>query len=89
MEFFELFFYLALAFIVFNIVITMLIISELQKRKFKISFFWLRLYILRYVQQYKKTTLEETGKTGALYYYWLASINLAWILAGIGLVFRM
>ena len=88
MNLFYLFLYLAIFCALFNVVITMIIISELQKRKFKINFFLLRLYIPKYVHQYKKMTLEETGKVGALYYWFVGSINLAWILAVIGFIFR-
>jgi hypothetical protein len=66
----------------------MIIIAELQKRKVKINFFLLRLYIPKYIQQYKKIMLEETGKAGGLYYLWIGSINLAWILAVIGFIFK-
>lgn len=88
MDTFHLFLYLALLSVVCNIVITIIIISELQKRKIKINFFLLRLYIPKYVHEYKKITLEETGKVGPLFYYWLSTINLAWILVAIGLIFK-
>jgi hypothetical protein len=84
----HLFLYLAIFLVLFNVVITMIIISELQKRKIKINFFLLRLYIPKHVQQYKKMTLEETGKIGSLYYWCVGSINLAWILAVAGFIFR-
>lgn len=86
MNFFHLFLCLAIFCVLFNVVITMIIISELQKRKVKINFFLLRLFIPKYVHQYKKITLEESGKVGALYYWCIGSINLAWILAVIGII---
>jgi len=89
MAFFEIFLYLALIFVVFNVVITIIIISELQKRNVKVNFFLLRLYIPKYVHQYKKMTLEETGKAGSLFYYWIISINLALILVVIGLISKI
>ena len=89
MQLFEFVFYLALVFVLSNIVFTILIISELQKRKVKINFFLLRLYIPKYVHQYKKITLEETGKVGALFYYWIVSINLTLFLAIIGIVLKI
>jgi hypothetical protein len=84
----HLFLYLAIFFVLVNVVITMLMISELQKRKFKINLFLLKLYIPKYVSQYKKMTSEETGRAGSLYYGWLATINLAWIAAVVGLILR-
>lgn len=82
------FLYLALFCLLFNVVITVIIISELQKRKVKINFFLLRLYIPKYIHQYKKMMLEESGTAGGLYYLWLGSINLTWILAVVGFIFK-
>jgi len=86
MELFKVFLFLALVSIAFNIVISIMIISELQKRKIKINFFLIRLLLPKYVHQYKKITLEETGKVGALYYRWIVSINLTLILAVAGII---
>jgi hypothetical protein len=68
MYFYELLFYMALISILTNVIFTIIIISELQKQKIKINFFLLRLYIPKYVHQYKKIILEETGKVNILYY---------------------
>jgi hypothetical protein len=70
------------------VVITMIIISELQKRQVKINFFLLRLYIPKYINEYKKLTLAETGRVGRWYYPCIGSINLAWILAVVGFIFK-
>lgn len=82
------FLYLALFCLLFNVVITIIIISELQKRKVKINFFLLRLYIPKYIHQYKKITLEETGKVGSLFFWCIGSINLTWILAVVGFILK-
>jgi hypothetical protein len=55
----------------------MLIVNEVSKRGVKINFFLLRLLIIKYAEQYKQMTRQETGRVGALFYYWIASINLA------------
>jgi hypothetical protein len=34
-----------------------------------------------YTHRYRKITLEETGKVGALYYHWLIGINTALVFA--------
>lgn len=88
MNLFHLFLSLAIFCALFSMVITMIIISELQKRKVKINFFLLRLFIPKYVDQYKKITLEESGKVGSLYYWFVGSINLAWMLAVLGFILR-
>jgi hypothetical protein len=55
----------------------MMIVHQLSKRGVKISFLLLRLYIIKYIHQYKKITLEETGKVGPLFYPCIISINMA------------
>jgi len=45
------------------------IVHEVSKRGVKINFLWLRLYVIKYMHQYKKMTKEETGKE---------SIRIAW-----------
>ncbi len=88
MSAFTFFLSLALLAAVIHIVFSMLIVGELQRRKVKINFFLLRLYLPKYAQQYKQVSLQETGEVGGLYYGWLVSINAAWILAVIGFVLR-
>jgi len=84
-----LFWYLAIFSALINVMITIFIIRELQKRGVKINFFLLRLLIPKYVHQYKKMTLEETGSVGKLFFWWIVSINLTWILFIIGLVLKV
>ncbi len=47
------------------------------KRGEKASFFLLRLKILSAVGKYKKSTKQESGQTGYLFYGWIISVNLA------------
>lgn len=64
-----------------NITTSMLIVGQLQKRKAPINFIMLRAYLPKYASQYKKLTLQETGKVGGLFYGWLISINAALVFA--------
>ena len=82
---FSFFVALALLAIALNITLSMLIVGELQKRKVPINFFLLRLYLPKYAHQYKKITLQETGRVGGLFYGWLISINAA-LVFGIALL---
>ena len=59
------------------VIFSMMIVHQLSRRGIKISFLLLRLYIIKYIHQYKKITLEETGKVGPLFYPCILSINLA------------
>lgn len=88
MSAFTLFMSLAIAAAAVNVVCSMLIVRELQKRNVKINFFLLRLLLPKYAHQYKQITLQEIGKVGTPYHGWLVSINAAWVLAIIGFILR-
>ena len=63
------------------IFLSMKIVQEVSKRGVKVSFLWLRLYLVKYAHEYKKLTKQETGKIGPLFYPWLISINASLVLA--------
>jgi hypothetical protein len=67
----------------------MMIVHEISKRGVKISFVLLRLYLIKYIHQYKQITLKETGKVGSLYYPCIVSVILALVLAIAGLILRL
>jgi hypothetical protein len=48
----------------------------LSKHGIKIAFWNIRLYLLKYLKQYRKLTIEENGKSGNLFYAWIISISL-------------
>lgn len=70
------------------IVFSIMIVNEVSKRGIKINFFLLRLYIIKYIHQYKKLTLEESGRVGPLYYPCIISVNLALILVVVGFILK-
>jgi hypothetical protein len=70
------------------VVLSMMIVHELSKRGVKINFILLRLYLIKYIHQYKQLTVKETGKIGPLYYPCIVSINLALVFAIVGLILR-
>lgn len=72
---------LAVVFLVLFVVFAMAIVHEVSKRGVKISFLWLRLYIIKYIHQYRQLTRQETGKVGPLFYPCILSINLALVCA--------
>ncbi len=80
---------LALAFVGLFVIFSMMIVQDLSKRGVKIDFVLLRLYIIKYVQQYKQITLKETGRIGPLYYPCIISVSLALVLAIAGLISRL
>lgn len=81
-------FIMAIISVVCGIVIMIMILSDLSKRGVKINYLLLRLYIIKYVSQYREITKKETGKPGSLFYPFIVSMNSAWIFAVAGLVLR-
>jgi len=71
-----------------GIVFSMMIVREVSKRGVKINFPLLRLYIIKYVNQYQQLTLKETGKIGPLYYPCVGSYIAALVFAIIYLILR-
>jgi hypothetical protein len=76
----------ALACVCLFVIFSMMIVHQLLKRGVKINFFLIKLLIIKYIHQYKKITLEETGKVGPLFYPCVISVNMALILALVGLI---
>jgi hypothetical protein len=79
---------LALVFVGLFVIFSMIIVHELSKRGVKIHFILLRLYLIKYIDQYKQITLKETGKVGPLYFPCIASVALALVLAILGLILK-
>jgi len=82
------FFTSAIFFLVCYVVICINIMRELEKRNIKVNFLLMRILILKYLHQYHQVTIQETGHPGPLFYYYIISINLAWVLAVIGLIVK-
>ena len=82
------FFIPALVSAIFGIVFMIMITSFLSKRGIKINYILLRLYIIKYIHQYRKITIEENGKPGNLFYPYIVSMSLALVLAVIGIILR-
>lgn len=70
------------------VICSMTIVGELMKRGIKINFFLLKLYIIKYINQYKRITTEESGKPGPLFYPCIVSVNLTLVFALIGLFLK-
>jgi hypothetical protein len=79
---------LAILAVVANVVITIMIMAELNRRGVATSILWVRLYMVKYVHQYRQLTEAETGTPGPLFTLWLVSINSALVFGVVGLVFR-
>lgn len=73
----------ALAFVavIWNIVVSMMIVDDLSKRGKKINYFLIRLYLPWYVDSYRRITKAEAGQPGVLYYHWEISITVMLVVA--------
>ncbi len=71
---------LAAVCVIWYVVTSLLIYSELRRRRMKVSFLWLRGTIPIYAARYRTITRDETGRTGPLFYHWIVSINAALVL---------
>lgn len=78
----------AIVFVFIFVVFAMMIVYELTRRGVRINFFLLKLYLIKYIHQYGRITIEETGRIGPLYYPCIGSVNLALICAVLGLVLK-
>ena len=83
------FFVLALISVAFGIAFMIMITSYLSKQGIKINYFLLRLYIIKYVHQYRKITMAGSGKPGPLYYPFVASMILTLVFAAIGIIIKI
>ncbi len=61
------------ALIIWNLSISIKISNELKKRNIKANIAYRRGLIFKYLKLYKEITVEETGKAGQLYFWFLIS----------------
>ncbi len=79
---------LALLSVGWGIVSGIVITSFVSERGTKINYFLYRIYIIKYVNQYKQITEEENGKPGPWFYSFVISMNLTWVFAIIGILLK-
>ena len=82
------FFILAIISVICGIVFSLMITSFVSRHGIKINYVFLKLYLLKYVHQYRKITVEENGKPGNLFYAFIVSMNLALVFTIIGIILR-
>ena len=77
---------LAVAAALWSTAASVMIYADLKQRGEKVSFLWLRLMLPRYVSRYRRLTTEEQGRPGDLFYHFVIPINVALLLAAVGLM---
>ncbi len=70
------------------IVFSMMIVHEVSRRGIKVNYLLLRLFLPKYIEQYKTLTLNETGKFGPLYLPCVGSYVSALVFAIVYLIAR-
>jgi len=80
---------LAIVCVLCGVVSSIMITSFLSKRGTKINYLLIRIYIFKYVNQYRKITEEENGKVGPLFYSSIASFILALLFALVGAIIKV
>jgi hypothetical protein len=84
----EIILYLALLSVVWGIVSAIVITSYLSQLGIKINMLLFRIMMLKYIHQYHEITRRESGTPGPWFYSYIISMNLALVLAIIGIILR-
>jgi hypothetical protein len=79
---------IALICVLWGIVSAIVMAAYLSKRGHKINLLFFRLLVLKYIHQYYKITTEENGKPGVWFYSYIIAMNVALVLAIIGLALK-
>ncbi|MFC2004822.1 hypothetical protein ACFLUY_01215 [Chloroflexota bacterium] len=82
-------FILAIIGVAYGIFVSIMIASFVSKRGIKINYLFFSVLMLKYIHQYKKITTEENGKPGQWFYSFIVSMNLALVLAVVGIILRI
>ena len=61
---------------ILNGVFSYMILFYLSKHGIKVNYWNVRLYMLKYLKQYRNLTIEVNGRSGNLFYAWVISISL-------------
>jgi len=88
MNFADLMLGMALVSVGWGIVSMIAMTSFVSERGTKINFFLYRIYIIKYVSQYKRLTEAENGKPGPWFYSFVISMNMALVLTVVGAILK-
>jgi hypothetical protein len=84
----DLFLGMALVSAGWGVISSMVITAFVAERGTKINFFLHRLYIIRYVHQYKQITEAENGEPGPWFHSFVISMNLVLVLTFIEAILK-
>jgi len=84
----NLFLILAVICALWGVVSLIAIASYLSKHGVKINILFFRVLALKYVSQYHEISKRESGKSGPWFYSYIICMNLALLLAIIGMILQ-
>ena len=88
MELGNLFLGMGLVSIAWGAVSMFAITSFVAERGTKINLFLYRLYVFKYINQYKQITEAENGEPGPWFYSFLISMNITLVLTVVGAILK-
>ena len=80
---------LAIVFGLISIVTAIRVTAYMDKRGINTPFPFIGILLFRNLSLYKKSTMEETGSTGSMFYIYIISINSALVLFILFLIFGL
>ena len=84
----DLFLGMALVSVGWGIVSMIVITNFVADRGTKINYFLYRLYIIKYINQYKQITEAENAEPGPWFYSFLISFNFALVFTFLGAILK-
>lgn len=85
----NLFLILAMTSVLWAVASSLVIASFLSKRGIRINYPFLKVLMLKYIHQYRTITIQESGRPGPWFYSFVISMNLALLLAVVGIILRL
>ena len=79
---------LAIGCVLWAIVSSLVIAAFLSNRGVKINYVFFKVLMIKYIHQYRKITMQESGRPGPWFYSFVISINLALVLGIVAIVLR-
>ncbi|MGB2805613.1 MAG: hypothetical protein WBD64_12055 [Candidatus Zixiibacteriota bacterium] len=84
----DIFLGLAILSVLWGVVSSLVIASYLSKRGIDICWIFFKVLIIKYIGQYRRITVQESGKPEAWYYSYVLSMMSALLFAVVGIILR-
>ena len=74
---------------VWAVTASLMIAAYLQKRGVWVRWLLLRVLVMDYIDEYRRLTLQETGRAGTLFNHYIGAIIAAMLLAGALIILKV